>query len=200
MLSAEPWGCSTQLVSPTPSSDCSMERESSGEAGVRESSGKEAGISPLCPPGAQHQPLPAPHPAFAALGWVLSLHSGHRTWQDPASPKNYQQLDTAQGTLRPTQCSVPSAQCPLTATRHVLPPTHSRCGAIPQTWPAASRPHPASCKKGNHWFTPSALQTHLQSHQLGGTSGLGTDRQTLSPGQPGTPGCYCIEFFSPLPL
>lgn len=36
----------TQLVSPTPSSDCSMERESSGEAGVRESSGK-AGISLL---------------------------------------------------------------------------------------------------------------------------------------------------------
>lgn len=154
MLPAEPWGCSTQLVSPTPSSDCSMERESSRKVGVRESSGK-AGIPLLCHPGTQHWPLACSPSCLCCSG--MCTQSPFRPWgldsqdgrvcipkiyqqQDPASQKNYQQLNAAQSTPRHTQSSV----CPLTATNHVLPPTHSRHRAIPQTWPGASQPRTAS--------------------------------------------------------
>lgn len=108
-------------------------------------------------------PLPAPHPAFAALGCALSLRSGHRAglsglWQDAAPHKNYQQLDAAQGTPRPTQSSV----CPLTATKRVLPPTQS---TGPSHRPEQILPAPHCTwhprKKGNPRVKPSALKIHL---------------------------------------
>lgn len=108
------------------------------------------------------------------------------TWQDPASPKNYQQLDTAQGTLRPTQCSV----CPLTATKHVLPPTHSRSD-LARCLPTSS----CIWQKGKPLVYTFSPQNTPAIPSTRGHSGLGTDRHC-----PLASLAHHIELFSPLPL
>ena len=159
LLPAQPRGCSAQIVSPTPSSDCSVERGERG--GWRGGEQWESWhLSPVPPPGAHHRP-PRWLPILSLL--LRDLHSvsiqvagldpQDRSWQDPTSPKLPPASLPHRASLHPPQ----SSACPLTATKHALPPAHSRRGAVPRTRPDASRPTASRCawhprrRRENRW-------------------------------------------------
>lgn len=128
-------GCSTQIVSPTPSSDCSMERGWRGgwHGGEQWESWR---VSPVPPSNPLPAPPAAPHPAFPAPGPALGPHPG-----GGAGPSGRELA----GSYIPKMCCRTGHPCihpMLSVSPHChqtdLPPVHSRREATPQTWPDAS--------------------------------------------------------------